>query len=237
MQPEAERHKLLLVLVLLALCLPSVITWLYFVTFAGSTLMGAVYTTGKVVQFCLPLVWFLGPGRPELTRALLRPRGVIPGAAFGIAVAVGMALLYAALRSTPLFDDVREQALLRLQSFGLDSPAGFVALAVFYSLAHSFLEEYYWRWFVYGGLRRYLNLPLAVTIGSLGFAAHHVIVLVVYFRDQIWFALLCSAGVAVGGAVWSVLFERSRSLVGIWVSHLVVDAAIMAIGWHLLFGG
>ena len=40
--------------------------------------------------------------------------------------------------------------------------------------------------------------------------------------------------IAAAGAYWAWLYERSGSLVGPWISHLLVDAAIFAIGWRLI---
>jgi hypothetical protein len=40
--------------------------------------------------------------------------------------------------------------------------------------------------------------------------------------------------VAIGGAVWALVYQQSKSLLGPWLSHLFVDAAIFAIGWDLM---
>ena len=45
-----------------------------------------------------------------------------------------------------------------------------------------------------------------------------------------------SLGVAVGGAVWSWAYRRSGSLLGPWLSHILVDTGIMLIGYDLLRG-
>ena len=45
---------------------------------------------------------------------------------------------------------------------------------------------------------------------------------------------LFSVCVAVGGAMWAWLYERTGSLLGPWLSHLLVDAAIFAIGYDLV---
>ena len=44
-------------------------------------------------------------------------------------------------------------------------------------------------------------------------------------------------GVATGGAVWAWLYERTGSLWAAWLSHLLVDTAIMAVGYDLVFVG
>jgi membrane protease YdiL (CAAX protease family) len=106
-------------------------------------------------------------------------------------------------------------------------------MGTFYSLVHSGLEEYYWRWFVFGQLSRRVPLAAAIAISSLGFMAHHVLVLSQFFHGYgaaTWFFSLC---VAVGGAVWAWLYQRSGSLYGPWVSHMIIDAGLMVIGYQL----
>jgi membrane protease YdiL (CAAX protease family) len=107
---------------------------------------------------------------------------------------------------------------------------------VFYSIAHSLLEEYYWRWFVFSQLRRLIPLAPAIVVSALGFTAHHVLVLAHYFGWTSPLTLLFSASVAVGGAFWAWLYERTGSLLGPWLSHLVIDAGIFFIGFKLVAG-
>jgi membrane protease YdiL (CAAX protease family) len=108
-------------------------------------------------------------------------------------------------------------------------------LGVFYSLVHSLLEEYYWRWFVFARLADVSKLPTAIAISSLGFMAHHVLIVGMYFGWTSAATWLFSLAIAVGGAVWAGLYHRSRSLIGPWLSHLLVDAAIFAVGYDLVF--
>jgi membrane protease YdiL (CAAX protease family) len=42
-----------------------------------------------------------------------------------------------------------------------------------------------------------------------------------------------SLAVAVGGAVWAWLYDFSRSLIGPWLSHMLVDIGIFVIGYDL----
>jgi membrane protease YdiL (CAAX protease family) len=96
------------------------------------------------------------------------------------------------------------------------------------------LEEYYWRWFVFGRLRLLVPKELAIPISSLGFAAHHVLVLALYFgwaSPLTWLFALC---VAIGGAIWAWLYDVSESLAAPWLSHAMVDAAIFAIGFLMI---
>src|SRR5262249_47344598 len=87
----------------------------------------------------------------------------------------------------------------------------------------------------FGRLQRVLPLIAAIVTSSLGFMAHHVVVLSVYFPGQFLTAVMpFSLGVAVGGAVWAWLYHHTNSLAATWLSHVLVDAAIMAVGYDLL---
>jgi membrane protease YdiL (CAAX protease family) len=123
----------------------------------------------------------------------------------------------------------------KLEEFGVAGPALFLVVAFFYCVVHSLGEEYYWRWFVFGGLRRLLPVWMAVVLSSLAFALHHVIVLSVYLPGRTYTAVLpFSLAIAVGGAFWAWLYNESGTLYGPWLSHFLVDGAIFVIGWDLL---
>jgi membrane protease YdiL (CAAX protease family) len=61
-----------------------------------------------------------------------------------------------------------------------------------------------------------------------------VLVLQLYFGWTSPLTWLFSAGVAIGGAFWAWLYNKSGSLYGPWLSHALVDAAIFAIGYDLV---
>jgi membrane protease YdiL (CAAX protease family) len=223
--------------IVLALVLPTAITWVYFFG-ADDAPVGAqllVFNVVKVVQFALPAVWVLAVQKGRMT---FRPQGVAGvafGLAFGALVAAGMFGLYATwLKSSSAIAGAMPEIRDKVAGFGIDSAAKYAALGLFYSLCHSLLEEYYWRWFVYGQLRRWTPRSAAMGISGLGFMAHHVLVLGKFFGFDNPVAYMLSACIAIGGAVWAWLYERSGSLLGPWLSHLLVDAAIFAIGYELV---
>jgi membrane protease YdiL (CAAX protease family) len=69
--------------------------------------------------------------------------------------------------------------------------------------------------------------------------SHHVIVLAVYMpgtRAFVTKVVPLSLGVAVGGALWAWLYQRTGSIYAPWVSHVLSDVGIMAVGYAMLFG-
>jgi membrane protease YdiL (CAAX protease family) len=222
--------------VLVALVLPTATTWVYFFgadeAAAGTQL--TVYNVVKMLQFALPVVWVVVIQRG---RVALRPpggQGVGVGLAFGAVVAGAMFALYFGLKGSPLIAGALPEIRDKVADFGIDRVWKYAGLGLFYSLLHSLLEEYYWRWFVFGQLRRLTSLRAAIAVSSLGFMAHHVLVLGKFFGFANPATYLLSACIAVGGAVWAWLYDRTGSLLGPWLSHMLVDAAIFAIGYDLV---
>ena len=229
--------------IVFALLWPTLYTFVYFLGVKDAPpLVGqAVYAVGKVLQFGFPLAWMLFYERPRLRGDIpkLAPRrraaSAALGLAFGAAVAGAMLAGYHWwLKPAGLFAAPAVLVQAKLADFQLAAPLRYLALAVFYSLLHSAMEEYYWRWFVFRRLSWLAPLSFAIGLSSVGFMAHHAIVLFHYFGDEKWLAALFTAAIAIGGAVWAWLYHHYRSLLGPWLSHLLIDAAIFAIGYDLI---
>ncbi|MCH7685625.1 MAG: CPBP family intramembrane metalloprotease [Planctomycetes bacterium] len=215
--------------------LPTVATLLYFVVLSGSPWMKGVYFGSKVVQFAFPLVWVLAVQRQKIH--LTRPdvQSIMPGLLVGILiVAVGLGAYFGYLKTSPYLQSAPELIGRKIADMGLTSPAMYITFAVFLAIPHSLLEEYYWRWFVFGQLRRVTPLGVALLLSSLGFMAHHVIVIHQFLQQDWTVTLFFSLCVAFGGCLWAWLYERYRSLYGPWLSHLLVDCGIMYIGYDLI---
>ncbi len=220
-----------------ALTYPTLLTLVYFVLLAGfpAGVQQGTYTVGKCLQFLFPVVCVVlcRGQRPSLRWPGLR--GVPIGLAFGLAILLAMAALYLGwFRSSAALVGLEAQAMAKVRDLGLDRWWKYAATGLFYALVHSLLEEYYWRWFVFGQLRRYGSLGMAISVSSLGCMAHHVVLLVTFLGWQSPLTYLFSLAVAAGGAVWAWLYASSRSLVGPWLSHMLVDLAIFAIGYDLV---
>jgi len=219
-----------------AMVFPTFVTLVYFVILAGAStgLQQGAYVVGKTMQFAFPAVWTFLVLREKPTWPRASSRGVWTGILFGLIV--GAAMLPLALwwlEPRGLLDEATGQIGAKVEGLGLDSRLRYAALGIFYAACHSLLEEYYWRWFVFRRLRDYLTLPAAILISSLGFMAHHVVLLATFFGWTSPATYALSVAVALGGAVWAWLYESSGSLLGPWLSHLVVDAAIFLLGYLL----
>jgi hypothetical protein len=240
----AIERRVTTVLVIFGMTFPTLMAWLYFSQLKKqdgvvNPLQQAAYIGSKTVQFGLPVLWlWLVSGKLS---ALRRPhfRGWPIGVGFGLLVATSLiGLYYGHFRGSEALADTPVRLREKLQEFGASTPGAYAVLALFIVVVHSLLEEYFWRWFVFGRLRTLMPFNGAVVLSSLAFMAHHVVILDVYLPGRFFTATLpFSLGIAVGGAVWAWLYHRADSVWSPWLSHALVDAALFIIGWDLLFRG
>ena len=239
--PRTSRRADALALVF-ALTFPTLLVLVYFVLLpevdAPPAIQQAAYTVGKILQFGFPLVWVLAIQRRRLKFPKPGCEGLVEGLVFGLFVFAGMLALYFFwLEPASYLEMAREPISKRLAGYGLTSLPMYVLFGLFISLAHSFLEEYYWRWFAFGQLRRLVPVWVAIVVSSLGFMAHHVYILGTYFGYGSLPTVAFSLAIAVGGGVWAWIYYRSDSLYGPWLSHLFVDVAIFVVGYDMLGSG
>ncbi|MGB9688666.1 CPBP family intramembrane glutamic endopeptidase [Thermogutta sp.] len=229
-----KRWALALVLLFL-MTTPTVSAVGYFVLAEDlpSWMQQALYAAAKLVMF-LPAVWLLGIDRISLRIPLPTRTEVFAGLSFGIVVGMGSILLYALFfKPMGLFGEAATAVRDKIAGFGIDTPLRFLFFATIISVAHSFLEEYYWRGFVFGKLRNFLSAEISSLISSLAFTGHHVIILGSYFGWGSVYQLLFSIAVAIGGIIWCFMFHRWQTLYAPWISHACIDAAIFAVGYDL----
>ncbi|MBL8797161.1 MAG: CPBP family intramembrane metalloprotease [Planctomycetia bacterium] len=232
-------------ILLLAMIGPTVAAQVYFVMLASTgqspaeanAALQISYFGSKAVQFALPVVWLgwwqgqrLRPTKPNFD-------GLALGLGFGLLVVAAMLGLYfGELRDSPLLAGTPARLRLKVAEYGMATPFRFILMGAFISFIHSLLEEYYWRWFVFGELRKLMPVTFAIVVSSFAFMGHHVVVLAVYFPEKFWTAAVpFSLAVAIGGMVWAWLYHRTGSIWSAWLSHLVIDVGIMILGYDLLF--
>ncbi len=223
---------------------PVAMAYIYFVAYADpestrdmAGIVSVLFSVGKSIQFLLPIGYVFCFDRDKIRLAWPTLRGILLGVGFAMVVGAAMLLLwFGGLKDIAgVAEDTPGRIHEKVVLFRADSPGRFLLLASAISVVHALAEEYYWRWFVFGWMRRHMPLALAIVLSGVGFMLHHIVILGVYFPWHFWtLALPFSIGVGIGGAFWAWLYARSESLYAPWLSHCLVDAAIMAIGYSML---
>jgi membrane protease YdiL (CAAX protease family) len=224
-----------------AMLFPVFMAWLYFVALAqeearANPALQFAFGTGKLVQALFPILYVWWFERDRLTPRAPTLNGMALGVGFGLMVALStLGLYHFWLKHSYLLGDTPAQVLLKVHEFNMATPAGYLAMGVFICVVHSLFEEYYWRWFVFGTLKRHLPVAAAIVLSGVGFTLHHIIILGVFFPERFWgLALPFSLCVGVGGCAWAWIYHRSGSLYASWVSHVLIDAAILLVGYDMV---
>ncbi|MEM6279990.1 MAG: CPBP family glutamic-type intramembrane protease, partial [Verrucomicrobiota bacterium] len=171
--PNQKRR---LAVVLPALVVPFIASFFYFVLFPGTAFGNSFYSGVKFFLLLWPFVATLAILREKMVDRSREKRhlaSVLPGAVFGIAV---VGLLFLLIKATPLGDILDENSTRiagRIQDLGVAE--NFLLFALFLSFIHAWLEEFYWRYFVFGQATKLMSVPKAHLIAAVGFTSHHVV--------------------------------------------------------------
>jgi len=220
-----------------AMVLPCAASLVYYVLLAGSTLAMVIYAATKVFTVVWPVIVtftvegfrFARGGVQWRKHLAALPLGIASGVFIGSVIIGGYSLEPIGDYAHRFSDDVTT----KVAETGIAEPSSYVVFCIFMAGLHSLIEEFFWRWYVFGRLMKVVGRGTAYLTASFAFAAHHYVVLGCYFSTV--GTLIFGTCVALGGALWCWLYERQSTLVGSWISHALADAAIFYVGYQLIF--
>lgn len=185
----------------------------------------------KVWTLALPLAWWVLVDRQRIRIPKLRVAGM------GLALLSGLIISAAIVGAYLLFArhwiDV-EAAKAQITKAGFGTKASYIGIAIYICTVNSLLEEYVWRWFVFRKCETLWGGKIAVIASAAFFMLHHIWPLMAYFDWRVM--VLANVGIFMGGAIWSWFYLRYRSIWPGYISHLMGDIAVLAVGWVILFG-
>ena len=228
-QSQTERRRALIALALLAPA-PSLGTAAAMI-FVPGPLGQTLFMTAKIWLLVFPALWYLVVERGKPSWSPPSNGGIGVGLLTGMvagAVIAGAALVFG------IFDMDMGQLAGEVDEMGLATPRAYLLGALGWTFANSLMEEYVYRWFVFSQCERIMPRLAAVVASAGVFTAHHVVALSTYLPWHL--TALASLGVFLGGFIWALLYSRYRSIWPGWVSHIIADVAIFAVGWEILFG-
>ena len=219
-----------------AMIVPSIGALFYFVIFTDCWFTPIIYVTTKVFIIAWPSVCAYSVLGKRIGRVISRPTRHTQAIGTGILLGASIAALMFGLMQTTLGQVViASSESIESKAHTLKIMRHYWLFALFLSVAHSLIEEYYWRWFVFGNLRNIIAIPYAHGLAGLAFATHHIVITTQLFG--LFWGIVLGGFVATGGIVWSLMYQRQKTLIGAWISHLIIDLGIMVIGHRILFGG
>ncbi len=198
--------------------------------FPNSGLGTVLFGAAKIWLLAMPLVWLLFVDRERIGFSRMRHGGLGLGLLTGLGISAIILGFYLVLGDR-LID--REFLVTRLTEIGLGVPLRYVIGATYWITINSLLEEYVWRWFCVRKCEAIMPAWAAIVASALCFTLHHIVAMQVFFPPAV--VAICSTGIFIGGAIWSALYIRYRSIWPAYLSHAIVDLCVFGIGAWMLF--
>lgn len=197
----------------------------------GTSVGQGLFICAKIWILLFPAAWLFVVERKTFTTNRTASGGFGAGWISGLAVSAFMLVLYLMVgRGMIDAEAVRGMA----DEVGLARKPVYLAAAAYWSGINSLMEEYVWRWFVVRQFAKLVRPGIAIGLSAVAFALHHILAMQVYFTWPV--TLFAAFGIALGGALWSWMFLRYKTIWPGWLSHALVDIAVFGIGYQLIFG-
>ena len=190
----------------------------------------AVKSAIKVAMFMLVPLIASRMERSVLYLQLLRPKkkGLLPAIALGVGIYA--VILGGYFLVSPFFDFSKIAGALT-NNAGV-TKENFLYVSLYISFANSFLEEFFFRGFVFTNLKQFSGKKLAYIFSATAFSLYHVAMMIGWFSPALF--LLVMIGLAAGGMIFNWLNEKLDTIYCSWLTHMFANFAINTIGFILL---
>ena len=147
---------------------------------------------------------------------------------FAICVYFFIIILFFLLRDYIDLDVIRNNLLAKENI----TATNFVYVSLYISFVNSFLEELFFRGFMFLSLAKSGSRRFAYLISSLAFSLYHVAIISAWFN--IWIFILIIVGLMFVGYIFNYITEKLDSFLASWVVHIFANLAINTIGFMML---
>ena len=162
--------------------------------------------------------------------SLLRPKKKGMLAAILLGIGIYAVILGGYFLLSPYFDFSKIAGALT-ENAGV-TKENFLYISLYISFANSFLEEFFFRGFVFTNLKQLSGRKLAYLFSAAAFSLYHVAMMIGWFSPLLF--LLVMAGLVAGGMIFNYLNEKLDTIYCSWLTHMFANFAINTIGFLLL---
>ena len=193
-------------------------------------------TSAKLILFAgIPLlVWYLYKplGNKPLDNSkeinIKLSTRLLPGLYIGISVIGIVVLAYLLFRnsldSVSIMAELNEKSKITKQSY--------FYTGLYITLGNSFLEESFFRNYIFLNLYRSNFKRLAYIASALLFSVYHLAIFNTWFSPLILLLALC--GLTIAGLLLNYIVIKTNSMLSSWIIHICANIAIIGIGYTWL---
>ena len=153
---------------------------------------------------------------------------VLPGICIGAGVIVIILIAYLLFKSYidagSIMAELNEKSRITKETY--------LYTGIYISLGNSFLEEFFFRKYIFLGLYRSGSVKLAYVASALLFSVYHLAIFNTWFSPTV--LLLALLGLLAAGLILNYITAKTGSLLSSWIIHICSNIAIIGIGWSWL---
>lgn len=226
-----EERRLALIALLLVGLAPTVSIFISFGT-NGGIISQIAYFISKLWLLVIPLIWYLKVDGGKLSFSKPEQGGYAMSIGLGLAMS---ALIFGAwfVLGGLIDGDLLKDAV---EPVGLLDVRLYIGGVIYWTVVNSLLEEYVFRWFLVVKSEALVGTGTpAILLSAFIFVIHHTFALL-FFGFPWWANLLASVSLFIGGAIFSWLYIRYRSVWMPYIAHAICDIAVFGVGAIIIFG-
>lgn len=224
-------NKAKILILLLLIILPPIFIFVSREMFEANYLTSSIY---KII-FLTPLFYRLWIERKSLKQSILEgisfenfKKNILKLFVFGAFLAGIYLASFFIFRSHIDLGFIGEK-LKELANINIEN---IIFIGLYIIIINSFLEEFFWRGFVFEKLRKFLRPWMAYLISGIAFSFHHMVFYYNWFNPG--FFILVTFGLFMYAMILNYIFEKYRDLLSCWLVHSLSDIVQISIGVMIL---
>lgn len=111
------------------------------------------------------------------------------------------------------------------------TPLNFIFIGLYITFGNSFLEEFFFRGFIFMNLYELRSKKIAYVYSSILFSLYHIAIFRTWFTLPITFLALF--GLVSVGFLFNWMDTKSRNFINSWIAHIFADIAVILIGLRM----
>lgn len=191
----------------------------------------AVKTVAKILLFGLIPYFYIIMKKSSIKKALnfenIDKKHLKYGFLLGIFCFLTIIVTYCILKNVIDFESISYE----MQNKSKITPGNFILVGAYVTFGNSFLEEFFFRGFVFLNLYECGYKKIAYIFSALAFGLYHIGIFKNWFNLPL--TLLALVGLISVGFIFNLLNTKSKNFLNSWLVHIFADSAIILIGFKM----
>ena len=191
-------------------------------------------TITKIIMFTIiPIIYIIKIKKVTIKEGLkikrLSLKTIYLGIILGIGVVFVIGLSYYMFRNLIDINSI----VYELETKSKVTKENYIIVATYFCIGNSFLEEFFFRGYIFLNLYEEGHKKLAYNFSAILFALYHIAIFRTWF--SIYIVLLCLSGLYIGAIIFNYVDTKSNNFLNSWIIHILADMMIAYIGYIYLF--